>query len=100
MDSEERITINNAIRPDGQRVVTKRKTFPSYVLVEMDLNAETQAMVASIPGASGGSIAGGFLAANWGQPDVLQRLGTYLRISAGGIGALTRGVRPRTMEVA
>jgi len=35
---------------DGQRVVSKRKTFPSYVLVEMDLNAETQAIVSSVSG--------------------------------------------------
>ena len=35
---------------DGQRVVTKRKTFPSYVLVEMDLDSDTQSVVAGIPG--------------------------------------------------
>ncbi len=35
---------------DGQRVVTKRKTFPSYVLVEMELDAETQVIVANVPG--------------------------------------------------
>ena len=35
---------------DGQRVVTKRKTFPSYVLVEMDLDSETQVIVAGVPG--------------------------------------------------
>ncbi len=35
---------------DGQRVVTKRKTFPSYVLVEMDLDSETQAIVNNVPG--------------------------------------------------
>jgi transcriptional antiterminator NusG len=35
---------------DGQRVVSKRKTFPSYVLVEMELNSETQAIVSNVPG--------------------------------------------------
>jgi transcriptional antiterminator NusG len=35
---------------DGQRVVSKRKTFPSYVLVEMELNSETQAIVSGVPG--------------------------------------------------
>jgi transcriptional antiterminator NusG len=35
---------------DGQRVVSKRKTFPSYVLLEMDLDSETQALVSSVPG--------------------------------------------------
>ncbi len=35
---------------DGQRVVTKRKTFPSYVLVEMDFDSDTQSIVAAIPG--------------------------------------------------
>ena len=31
-------------------MITRRKTFPSYVLVEMDLDNETQALVASVPG--------------------------------------------------
>jgi transcriptional antiterminator NusG len=35
---------------DGQRVVSKRKTFPSYVLVEMELTSETQAIVSGVPG--------------------------------------------------
>jgi len=35
---------------DGKRVVTRRKTFPSYVLIEMDLNNETQALVAGVTG--------------------------------------------------
>jgi len=35
---------------DGQRVVSKRKTFPSYVLVEMDYGPETQALVNAVPG--------------------------------------------------
>ncbi len=35
---------------DGQRVVTKRKTFPSYVLVEMEMNSDTQALVSNVPG--------------------------------------------------
>ena len=35
---------------DGQRVVSKRKTFPSYVLVEMDLDSDTQAIVSGVPG--------------------------------------------------
>ena len=41
---------DHAEMKDGQRVVSKRKTFPSYVLVEMDLNAETQAIVSSVSG--------------------------------------------------
>jgi transcriptional antiterminator NusG len=41
---------DHAEMKDGQRVVTKRKTFPSYVLVEMELDAETQAIVAGVPG--------------------------------------------------
>jgi transcriptional antiterminator NusG len=35
---------------DGQRVVSKRKTFPSYVLVEMEFDSDSQALVASVPG--------------------------------------------------
>lgn len=35
---------------DGQRVVSKRKTFPSYVLVEMDLDSDSQAIVSGVPG--------------------------------------------------
>lgn len=34
----------------GKRTVSKRKTFPSYVLVEMDLNDETRSLVTNIPG--------------------------------------------------
>lgn len=41
---------DHAEMKDGQRVVSKRKTFPSYVLVEMDLNAETQAIVSGVSG--------------------------------------------------
>jgi transcriptional antiterminator NusG len=35
---------------DGERVVSKRKTFPSYVLVEMELDGETQILVGNVPG--------------------------------------------------
>jgi len=35
---------------DGRRTVSKRKTFPSYVLVEMELNDETRHLVISVPG--------------------------------------------------
>jgi transcriptional antiterminator NusG len=41
---------DHAEMKDGQRVVSKRKTFPSYVLVEMDLNSDTQSVVAGVPG--------------------------------------------------
>jgi transcriptional antiterminator NusG len=41
---------DHAEMKDGQRVVTKRKTFPSYVLVEMDFDSDTQSIVAAIPG--------------------------------------------------
>jgi transcription termination/antitermination protein NusG len=35
---------------DGKRVISRRKTFPSYVLVEMVLDDETRALVANVPG--------------------------------------------------
>jgi transcriptional antiterminator NusG len=35
---------------DGKRTVSKRKTFPSYVLVEMELTDETRHLVTSVPG--------------------------------------------------
>src|SRR3989441_12189661 len=35
---------------DGKRITSKRKTFPSYVLVEMDLNMETRTLVQNVPG--------------------------------------------------
>jgi transcriptional antiterminator NusG len=35
---------------NGKRVTSKRKFFPSYILVEMDLNNETQHFIANIPG--------------------------------------------------
>jgi transcription termination/antitermination protein NusG len=34
----------------GKRTVSKRKTFPSYVLIEMELNDETRSVVTNIPG--------------------------------------------------
>ena len=35
---------------DGKRKTSKRKTFPSYVVVEMDLNTETGFLVQNVPG--------------------------------------------------
>lgn len=41
---------DHAEMKDGQRVVTRRKTFPSYVLVEMELDSETRLIVSNVPG--------------------------------------------------
>lgn len=41
---------DHAEMKDGQRVVTKRKTFPSYVLVEMVFDSDTQVVVSNVPG--------------------------------------------------
>jgi len=35
---------------DGKRITSKRKTFPSYVLVEMDMTMETRTLVQNVPG--------------------------------------------------
>ena len=35
---------------DGKRKTSKRKTFPSYVVVEMDLNTESGFLVQNVPG--------------------------------------------------
>src|SRR5881396_891046 len=35
---------------DGKRKTSKRKTFPSYVVVEMALNNETRHLVQNVPG--------------------------------------------------
>lgn len=35
---------------DGKRKTSKRKTFPSYVMVEMALNSETRSLVQNVPG--------------------------------------------------
>jgi len=35
---------------DGKRVVSRRKTFPSYVLVEMMMDSESQALVSNVTG--------------------------------------------------
>jgi NTE family protein len=40
---------------------------------------------------SGGSIAGGFLAAEWGTPDVLERLETYLRTKSVAVSSVLGG---------
>jgi len=38
---------------NGKRTITKRKTFPSYVLVEMEMTNETRHLVTNIPGVTG-----------------------------------------------
>lgn len=35
---------------DGKRTISRRKTFPSYVMVEMDMDDDTRHVVQSIPG--------------------------------------------------
>jgi transcriptional antiterminator NusG len=35
---------------DGKRKISKRKTFPSYVMIEMELNNETRHLVQNVPG--------------------------------------------------
>ena len=35
---------------DGKRKISKRKTFPSYVMIEMELTQETQHLVQNVPG--------------------------------------------------
>lgn len=39
-----------AVVKDRKKTITRRKTFPSYVLVEMALNEEAKGIVTSIPG--------------------------------------------------
>jgi transcriptional antiterminator NusG len=39
-----------AVVKDRRKTITRRKTFPSYVLVEVALNAEARALVTNIPG--------------------------------------------------
>jgi len=39
-----------AVVKDRKKTITRRKTFPSYVLVEMALNEEAKAIVTGIPG--------------------------------------------------
>jgi transcriptional antiterminator NusG len=41
---------DHAEMKDGQRVVSRRKTFPSYVLLEMEMSNETQSLVSGVPG--------------------------------------------------
>src|SRR3989442_2403033 len=35
---------------DGKRKISKRKTFPSYVMIEMELNNDTRHLVQNVPG--------------------------------------------------
>jgi transcriptional antiterminator NusG len=38
---------------DGKRKTSKRKTFPSYVIISMDLSDETRHLVQNVPGVTG-----------------------------------------------
>ena len=38
---------------EGKRTVSRRKTFPSYVLINMDLSETTQHLVTNVPGVTG-----------------------------------------------
>jgi transcriptional antiterminator NusG len=38
---------------DGKRKTSTRKTFPSYVIIEMDLSDETRVLVQNVPGITG-----------------------------------------------
>jgi len=44
------VTEDYAVMKAGKKRITKRKTFPSYVLLEMEMNDETRALVQNIPG--------------------------------------------------
>ena len=39
-----------AVMKDRKKTITRRKTFPSYVLVEVELDNETRALVTGVPG--------------------------------------------------
>ncbi len=43
-------TEDYAVMKNGKKQITKRKTFPSYVLVEMTMTDETRALVRNVPG--------------------------------------------------
>jgi transcriptional antiterminator NusG len=43
-------TEDYAVMKAGKKQITKRKTFPSYVLVEMEMDDESRALVQNIPG--------------------------------------------------
>lgn len=43
-------TEDYAVMKAGKKQITKRKTFPSYVLVEMEMSDDTRALVQNIPG--------------------------------------------------
>lgn len=43
-------TENFAVLKNGKKTITRRKTFPGYVIVEMEINEETKHLVTNIPG--------------------------------------------------
>jgi transcriptional antiterminator NusG len=43
-------TENFAVLKNGKKTITRRKTFPGYVLIEMEISEETKHLVTSIPG--------------------------------------------------
>jgi len=43
-------TENFAVLKNGKKTITRRKTFPGYVLIEMEITEETKSLVTNIPG--------------------------------------------------
>lgn len=43
-------TENFAVMKNGKKTITRRKTFPGYVLIEMEMSEETKHLVENIPG--------------------------------------------------
>src|SRR5258705_12921387 len=56
---------------DGKRKTSKRKTFPSYVMIEMELSDETRHLVQNVPGVTrfiGSGVGAGALKENEVRP--------------------------------
>jgi transcriptional antiterminator NusG len=67
-------TEKHAEMRNGKRTTVERKTFPSYVLIEMELNDDTRGLVTGIPGVTR-FLSSGTRPSELREPDVKRVLG-------------------------
>ena len=77
---------------DGKRTISRRKTFPSYVMVEMDMDEDTRHIVQSVPG--GGLLSRYHRAVRIGESAIDRALDVCCAVETNLGAAVTHGDTP------